>query len=101
MQKLRSEIAEYLDRIDPENITPDIWGRTVHWIRWHGDGKSSTRGVFHIESMLTTEMDYNVKLHGGSGSLVLLRFAWTQAERSSPPSIQEVLDALKMELAEA
>jgi len=60
VQKLRSQIAEYLDRIDPENITPDIWGRTVHWFRWHGDGKSSTGGVFHVESMLTTEMDYNV-----------------------------------------
>ncbi len=42
-----------------------------------------------------------MSLIGGGGSLVLLRFAWTQAERSSPPSIQEVLDALKMELAEA
>jgi len=42
-----------------------------------------------------------MSLIGGGGSLILLRFAWTQAERSSPPSIQEVLDALKMELAEA
>lgn len=100
VQKLRRQVAEYLKAIDPENVTTGLWKPEVQWNRWHGDGKSSTHGVFHIETMRAKNGDYQAKVIGASGHDVLF-VVWSNAETSSPPTEPEVVDALKAELAKA
>lgn len=38
------------------------WVPEGQWNRIHGDGKSSTNGVFHLETMATSNGSFKVKL---------------------------------------
>ncbi len=58
------------------------------WNRWHGDGKSSTGGIFHLESMLTSKGTYKAKVVKRGTTVV--EEEWLEG----PPSLEQLVEGL-------
>ena len=64
------------------------WVPIGAWNRIHGDGKSTTGGKFHMETMATSDGQYKVRL---VGSDIVLTYA-------SEPEFETIVDDLKSKL---
>ena len=83
---------DYLEEIEPSNITDLTWGLAGKLVRAHGNGKASTGGKYHIETMRDSNGRYIAKIVGASGNIV------TVAPAGSPePSMADVVEKLKEE----
>jgi hypothetical protein len=55
--------SDYLDEIDTDDLTIACEPQGK-WHRVHGDGKSTSGGIYHLETMMTSYGDYLVKIVG-------------------------------------
>lgn len=65
------------------------WTPKGTWHRIHGDGKSTTGGQFHMETMHDSAGNYKVKIVGGDKSLV------ENLEYKEEPSFDTIVADLK------
>ena len=61
------------------------WDPAGRWHRIHGDGKSTTGGKFHLETMTTSTGGYKVRLVGSDVTL----------DYSTKPSFATIVGDLK------
>lgn len=67
------------------------WNPHGQWNRIHGDGKSTTNGVFHLETMSTSTASYKVRLVE-RGSILLT------TEYDEEPDFETIVADLKGKL---
>ncbi|KAI1796100.1 hypothetical protein LXA43DRAFT_1057876 [Ganoderma leucocontextum] len=84
---------EYLDGIDVSKVTSGLWDPTKQWNRLHGDGKSTTGGAYHIETILGSDGVFKAKVVGPGGS-AKVEASWP-AGTNPKPSVAAVIAALK------
>jgi len=91
MPKKAPSVKDYLRNIDTASITTGLWDPAKQWNRWHGDGKSTTGGAYHIETMLDSNGVHKAKVVGpGGGTAVSAEWA-----AGSNPSVVDVVKSLK------
>jgi hypothetical protein len=87
-KKNKSTIKDYIEDLDAAGMTGN-WTPDGHWNRIHGDGKSSTGGKWHMETMKTSEGAYKVKVvENDSTTVVTLDYG-------SEPSFETIVADLK------
>ena len=67
------------------------WAPAKQWNRVHGDGKSTTGGAYHIETMLDSGGNYIAKIVGASPAETVT----IATKGSQEPSFQKIVDELK------
>src|ERR1700753_1860467 len=93
LQKKAPTVKEYLDDIDVSKLTSGLWDPAKQWNRWHGDGKSTTGGTYHIESIHASDGEYKAKVVGPGGKAV--REVSYPSNTTPAPTFATVLHDLK------
>ena len=86
-------MKDYLNAIDVSKVTSGLWDPTKQWNRLHGDGKSTTGGAYHIETMHGSDGVYKAKVVGPGGA-PSVQASWP-ADTHPPPSVSTVIAGLK------
>lgn len=88
-------MQDYLGDIKTEDLSGGLWTPDKQWNRMHGDGKSTTGGNYHIETMQDSSGKYIAKIAGAPDSSPVIIAAAGEAQ----PSFQGVVDGLKAKFA--
>ena len=92
-QKKAPSVKDYLNNLDASKITSGLWTPARQWNRLHGDGKSTTGGAYHIETIHGSDKVYRAKVVGPGGA-TKVEVEWA-AETEPAPTIQDVVAKLK------
>ncbi|EJF61935.1 hypothetical protein BD309DRAFT_963967 [Dichomitus squalens] len=93
MPKKAPSVKDYLDGIDVSKVTSGLWAPAKQWNRLHGDGKSTTGGSYHIETIHGSDGVYKAKVVGPGGA-TKVEVEWAAATNPAP-TVATVIAALK------
>ncbi|KAG9090709.1 hypothetical protein FS749_000347, partial [Ceratobasidium sp. UAMH 11750] len=82
-------VQEYLDNIELHEGSNVTWSKGS-WSKFHGNGKATTGGEFHVETMLSTKGEYITRIVSKDTINVVIA-----AAGAAQPSPSEMVAALK------
>ncbi|KAF2771427.1 hypothetical protein EJ03DRAFT_29236 [Teratosphaeria nubilosa] len=86
-KKNTSTTRDYVNDINANDLTV-LWEPYKTWHRVHGDGKSSTGGKYHMETMKTSNGKYKAKIvEDGAGKVA-------EVEYDSQPTKEQMKEDL-------
>ncbi|KAM7209874.1 hypothetical protein V8F06_014745 [Rhypophila decipiens] len=88
----KASVKDYIENLDADSMTGN-WSPQGTWHRIHGDCKSPTGGVFHLETMAASDGTFEVKLVKDKSSLLEYGL-----EYSSEPSFSTIVSDLKAKI---
>ncbi|KAI4210729.1 MAG: hypothetical protein LQ351_006404 [Letrouitia transgressa] len=91
-KKRKVTVKEYLDDIKINHLSGGRWAPPKTWNRVHGNGKSSSEGQFHIETMKDSTGRYIAKIVGTADESVVVI---DDGNSENEPSFAEIISALQ------
>ncbi|KAE8440861.1 hypothetical protein EG329_006378 [Mollisiaceae sp. DMI_Dod_QoI] len=86
----KQTVSDYVNDLDADSMTGN-WTPAGAWHRIHGDGKSTTGGKWHMETMNTSKGTYKVKIVEDGTTLETLEY-------DSEPSFSTLVDDMQSAL---